>query len=290
MLSLPRFSPRTRSIVHPDCARRPQLWILGMLGVLALSTSVLAACGTADPGHVTAEYILGNGKGCEELLISTVEGRLVPVAAEESDEEDDQAGLEPVEAAATACAAPGLVEFDSVDPGLYELHLRARNHEGVVVMDNVFKANPEPPLEVLGDGLEVVVPSVALGDSPGYVKLRWLISDGFITCQDMGIGFFRVSTWDEAGTEALHTADIACSDPPVDNQGHRLLPDPRGNIKGKRFGEASVVAHDINGNAISSPAYFELPQAVQPGYTAYLTLLCENGLESCAGAPPIVGP
>lgn len=273
----PSFRPSQASSLSAPNTKTGRPFGLGALltGCVVALGLTTTGCADDDPGQVDVEYVLGNGKSCEDLNILSVEGVLVANAMGEEEVIGDE-----YPADTAACQTPGILTFNQVPVGNYDIKVFARDAMGVVVMDNGGKQTPDLT-ELVGDGTTVQVANIRLADSPARVLVRWRIADGFVSCEEAGIASFRVDVWDEAGTELLHTNDLPCNGGQKNPQGYLTLDDPNGRINGKLFGEASVVPLDAAGQQLASPARFDLPAPVGPGYAALFTIDCPSGPSSC---------
>ncbi|HKU38153.1 MAG TPA: hypothetical protein VJR89_08400 [Polyangiales bacterium] len=230
--------------------------------LLAGFSLALAACFEDDDstGTLVVPFELGNGRDCDDFDVEHVRGEL-----------DDGKYVDEVR-----CEI-GVVKFEDVPKGKYDVRLFGLDNDDVAVMDSLEEDDLE--MEVLGDGTTVIAgDAVKLTSAPANLYIRWTF--GFGTCKSAGVDQFEVEVWRGDGSDLLMDSELDCDEVSDDDENYHLVPDPKREFAGDEVGEVTITPVDKHDDEIGDPVEFEF-DAPGAGRDVKLSLLCNE--EGCVG-------
>jgi hypothetical protein len=237
--------------------------LIRLLTVCGALTGAACQEERAGSGTLVVPFELGNRRTCETFEVYRVRGEL---------DDGDAVFVDEV-----SCES-GLLRFENVPAGNYNVRLFARDKDGVVVMDSLDDVSK--PMSVVGDGTTVIAEDpVLLMATPARLYVRW--SFGFGSCKSAGIERFDVSAWRSDGAELLLEGRLDCEDDGDEDDHYRAVKDVKRTLAGDHVAEVTVVPLDEGRLEVGDPVTFKFSPP-GPGHDIRLSVTCDE--DGCTGS------
>ncbi len=245
------------------------------VGAIALGTT---GCGEDEgPGTLVVRYEFGGGSSCQDAGVEYVE-----------------ATLDDTEYSTTAeCDGSFEVRLNDVPAGRYSITLQGQleqaiDGEPVSVVDNLYLADADRRVEVLGD-TTVESDEFQLLEAPAQLAVA--VNLGAFSCSNTGIDHFVVDAYEAGGfTDRILQSELPCDGeidmddalecPPDGCTGHRRVDDEDRVLDGDLVGTVEIQAQDAAGEDVGNSATFMFDPP-GPGRPIRLTVTCNQ--QGCEG-------